>query len=368
MGRPFDPSLMKFSTKPSSALADIFHFSAGPLTAKLTFTQPQAPYRTLPRKRCRPLNDVDGENSAGSRKKKRRLRLFLITSRLSPIFSQPATYIVDRGSSKIAVWAKQKSLGRNLLRKAAILNRIRKREKQEQETQTLLKQEQAQMEKARETFLYGAHDTYTHPVVHSPNMPFRDRHDSFVTDSPAPLRGPYLQQHPHIPESNDSTARRKPLYNTYGPYGPNMLPSAQVPRRDYIPLPPSPLGLSNYDAFDLEDDFAVDDGDGDGDDAGGDSGGYDWTASSDTVESPSSIYSDFSVLDPMESVVDDHDLIEAFAGTSTTAGVGALEVAWNESERKREAEQRKHEERMAEIKEEKERQRKVLFTGLPTFV
>lgn len=62
------------------------------------------------------------------------------------------------------------------------------------------------------------------------------------------------------------------------------------PRRQQLPLPPSPLGLSNYDAFDNEDGFFDDDGNG------GDS----------------LIYSDFNVLEPSEPVIDDHDALSAF--------------------------------------------------------
>ncbi|KAF2705988.1 hypothetical protein K504DRAFT_363133, partial [Pleomassaria siparia CBS 279.74] len=89
----------------------------------LSFLPPPSPPRS--RKRGRAVADIDGEHSC-LHKKKRRLRLFLITSRLSPQYSHPASNIVDRGSSKIAVWAKQKSADRYLLRKAAILNRIRR--------------------------------------------------------------------------------------------------------------------------------------------------------------------------------------------------------------------------------------------------
>src|SRR5277367_2581718 len=70
-----------------------------------------------PFKRRRPLWDVDGGTSEG--KKKRRLRLNLITSRLSQPFSIPATNIVNRGISKIAIWAKGRRLDKSLLRKAA---------------------------------------------------------------------------------------------------------------------------------------------------------------------------------------------------------------------------------------------------------
>ncbi|EAT82443.2 hypothetical protein SNOG_10108 [Parastagonospora nodorum SN15] len=169
-----------------------------------------------PRKRSRAIADIDGEHSC-LQKKKRRLRLFLITSRLSPQFSHPATNIVDRGSSKIAVWAKQKSLGRNLLRKAAILNHIRRgvisaEERGVQPRQVLVEQEREQNELAlaKLEFNYGSIDTYTRPVTSH----YRSPNEAFAS----------------------------------------LLPRAQVPRKDYLPLPPSPLGLSNYDAFDADDD------------------------------------------------------------------------------------------------------------------
>ncbi|KAF2004296.1 hypothetical protein P154DRAFT_404107, partial [Amniculicola lignicola CBS 123094] len=122
------------------------------------------------RKRGRAVTDIDGELST-LYKKKRRLRLFLITSRLSPQFSHPASNIVDRGSSKIAVWAKQRALGRNLLRKAAILNHIRRLPKEADDDygSRLIEQEreQKELELARLEFVYGSHDTHTHPVLHS---------------------------------------------------------------------------------------------------------------------------------------------------------------------------------------------------------
>jgi hypothetical protein len=159
----------------------------------LDLAQPTLPFQKMPlpmttlaflpraglpeaRKRGRAAADVDGEHSC-LHKKKRRLRLLLITSRLSPQFSHPATNIVDRGSSKIAVWAKQKSLGRNLLRKAAILNRIRRSAvaaREEVSRRRLLveqEKEQRQLEMARLTFDYGAIDTYTRPVHLQPVAP-----------------------------------------------------------------------------------------------------------------------------------------------------------------------------------------------------
>ncbi|KAH7384348.1 hypothetical protein DE146DRAFT_577895, partial [Phaeosphaeria sp. MPI-PUGE-AT-0046c] len=176
-----------------------------------------------PRKRSRPTTDIDGEHSC-MQKKKRRLRLFLITSRLSPQFSHPATNIVDRGSSKIAVWAKQRSLGRNLLRKAAILNHIRHRTLCARASgkglgQAFIEQEREQKELALAEleFNHGNVDTYTRPSAR---------------------RG---GQVPEYRSPNEAYAL--------------LLPTAQIPRRDYMPLPPSPLGLSNYDAFDADDEI-----------------------------------------------------------------------------------------------------------------
>jgi hypothetical protein len=330
--------LESLSRKTASPLSDVFHFSAGPLSSELTFS-PQARFPPPLLKRARPVTDVDGENSSGFHKKKRRLRLVLITSRLSPVFSQPATYIVDRGSSKIAVWAKQKALGRNLLRKAAILNCKRLRDiamKQacEQVPQML---PQSQMEMVRQTFLYGSHDTFTHPVVCTRTAPFPappSNLPSFTT-----VRGPYTNT---LPFSRENKADESPSLQFRR--NQQAHPPSQIPRRDYIPLPPSPLGLSNYDAFDLEDD-PHDDGE-DGIDIFGRGG----------TPSPPSIYTDWNVLDPNESVVSDYDNIEAFAG-----GTASLMHAINETERRAELRRQQEAERAAEIKAEKERQRNFLF-------
>lgn len=146
----FGTGAMLWTRSAPSALADVFIFSAGSKpTSLLSFspaplrpTEPAAP-RSL--KRSRPLPD-GGE---GSCRKKRRLRLVLITSRLSRPFSSPSSHIVDRGLSKIAVWAKQKSLGRNLLRKAAIMNRIRKHA-----AAAVRASDQRKLEAARQAFMY----------------------------------------------------------------------------------------------------------------------------------------------------------------------------------------------------------------------
>ncbi|ORY17147.1 hypothetical protein BCR34DRAFT_475349 [Clohesyomyces aquaticus] len=264
----------------------------------LTFLPRPSPPR--PRKRCRAVTDVDGEYSC-LHKKKRRLRLFLITSRLSPQFSHPATNIVDRGNSKIAVWAKQRALGRNLLRKAAILNRIRRRAIKAKETgeglgRVLVEQEreQKQLELARLAFVYGSHDPHSRPETPT----FRSPNDAY----------------------------------SYAPR------TAQIPRKSYIPLPPSPLGLSNYDAFDLDDD--IPDPYSHLDDDGDESHNEDMhdadprspsantsvsfsstlstaaTGTSETLRTPPQmIYSDFSILDPGEPVVGDYDGIDDGADT-----------------------------------------------------
>ncbi|USP82094.1 hypothetical protein yc1106_09368 [Curvularia clavata] len=217
------------------------------------------------RKRSRPAADIDGEHSC-VQKKKRRLRLFLITSRLSPQFSHPASNIVDRGSSKIAVWAKQKALGRNLLPKAAILNGIRRRNLVMRDPHGLdgrvsivQEKEEAHLELARLEFTHGSVDTYTHPVLlQEPSVPpsaaIRTGNRFVVSGSPA--------SSPSSSRSSSPTSHGSP---TSGPDETTSFRSpneAWVPtttptrgyssRKDYHPLPPSPLGISNYDAFDVE--------------------------------------------------------------------------------------------------------------------
>ncbi|KAH5423544.1 hypothetical protein HBI23_198800 [Parastagonospora nodorum] len=220
-----------------------------------------------PRKRSRAIADIDGEHSC-LQKKKRRLRLFLITSRLSPQFSHPATNIVDRGSSKIAVWAKQKSLGRNLLRKAAILNHIRRgvisaEERGVQPRQVLVEQEREQNELAlaKLEFNYGSIDTYTRPVTsRMPSVPpsgaVRTRNRFVVSGSPtsSPTSSRSPSPTPSSPPLGASQDDHVSDYRSPNEAFASLLPRAQVPRKDYLPLPPSPLGLSNYDAFDADDD------------------------------------------------------------------------------------------------------------------
>jgi len=181
-----------------------------------------------PFKRRRALSDVDGDGNEG--RKKRRLRLHLITSRLSRPYSQPATNIVNRSGSKVAVLgARNKALGRSELRKAAIMNRVRMR-----------------MDEAKD-FIRLEHE--------------RGR-------AKLSMREIVLQK----------------------------------PRTHEPPLPPSPLGLSNYDAFDLEDEINVDEDYQEG-----------------GADRVSGIYSDFNIMNPITSDGDDYDYLDAIDGIETQA-------------------------------------------------
>ncbi|KAL6704281.1 hypothetical protein ACN47E_008345 [Coniothyrium glycines] len=234
----------------------------------LTFLPRAPPPRA--KKRSRAAADVDGDHSC-VQKKKRRLRRFLITSRLSPQFSYPATNIVDRGSSKIAVWAKQKAPGRNLLRKAAILNRIRRTTDQPKPIYTKQEiasvdqeKEEEQFELARLEFQHGAVDTYTRPVLsRTPSVPpsAAVRTGGHFVVSGSPSSSPTNSRSPSpTPPSPPLKSSSEPFPDYRSPneayaYSP---PRAQLSRRDYAPLPPSPLGLSNYDALDVDEDHVSD--------------------------------------------------------------------------------------------------------------
>jgi len=304
---------------------------------KMALTFPQRPSPPRSKKRCRAVADIDGEHSC-TYKKKRRLRLFLITSRLSPQFSHPATNIVDRGNSKIAVWAKQKALGRNLLRKAAILNRIRRQTSRERGARegmgrVLVEQEreQEQLRLAKLAFTYGSTDTCTRPVHKTPPGPpamYRLR-DGSDRSSSTPSRSPSCSPSPPLRalDANSPSEYRSP--NDAYSYSPPL--RAQSPRRSHLPLPPSPLGLSNYDAFDIEDDisdpYAHLDEEfelGHEDEDAREDTPFPFAAPTTTrppisrtgssedskTPPPQPIYSDFSMLDPDEPVFGDYDQVE----------------------------------------------------------
>jgi len=208
-----------------------FTFSSSCPSVKFSFDRPKAlPVLTnRPFKRRRALSDVDGSGDGNEARKKRRLRLHLITSRLSRPYSQPATNIVNRSGSKVAVLGvKDKAIGRSELRKAAIMNRVRMR-----------------MDEAKD----------------------------------------------FIRQENERGRAKLSMREIV----------LQKPRTHEPPLPPSPLGLSNYDAFDLEDE--MDSGDEDHSDGGSDG--------------CSTIYSDFNVMNPITSDGDDFDYLDAIDGIPT---------------------------------------------------
>jgi len=109
---------------------------------------------------------------------------------------------VDRGPSKIANWAKQKHLAPQALRKAAIMNRVRRK--------TL------------------------------------ERKDSGASVGEDPRR--------EVREALDGikSVEDKMVDENVVDLGPNAVRHADAPRYS---VPPSPLGLSNYDALDEEDDW-----------------------------------------------------------------------------------------------------------------
>lgn len=189
-----------------------------------------------PRKRRRRLTDVDGECTSATLRKKRRLRLTLVTSRLSQPYSAPASNIIERAQNKAAAWARRMRKSRAgqmaaaargpiqlgahvaglgqaeapLLRRAAILNRLRLDGKRR---------------------LDGGEKIISDAVV-------------------APLRS-------QEPGAN-TIATEEPFVEATRPVrSPNMDPSfaaaAAAPKMPYAPLAPSPLG-TNYDALDEEDD------------------------------------------------------------------------------------------------------------------
>jgi predicted small lipoprotein YifL len=191
--------LLTYPRPGSSSLATVFKFTAGSIDHGPLSFPASAKVAPRSRKRTRALADID-DQPPGS-KKKRRLRLLLITSRLSRPFSTPATHIVDRGPSRIAVWAKQKQLLPQALRKAAIMNRVRRKSLE------------------REAW---------------------SRKDSGISVG-----------------EDERVVVRKAVLEGMKVEGPNAFGKALHPPTsvEYNPVMPSPLGLSNYDALDDEDGY-----------------------------------------------------------------------------------------------------------------
>jgi len=136
------------------------------------------------------------------------------------------------------------------------------------------------------------------------------------------------------PWSGDFPGFASPPYSYPCPPPPpaplSAAPPVRLPRRSYLPLPPSPLGISNYDALDLEDEVRSPYDDDDDDDLSssdaemlgspcGTSASYSSTVetSSDAARTPPfpvQYYSDFSVLEPEEAVVGDYDGVDGPEG------------------------------------------------------
>ncbi|ORY63294.1 uncharacterized protein BCR38DRAFT_226434 [Pseudomassariella vexata] len=124
-------SITKSTTLPSYASTSASTRSCG--CGAKSWTNP---FLERPPKRRRALHDVDGPGTGHLACKKRRIRLDLITSRLSQPYSLPATHILNRESGEdtpvlsrflkyAAMGAKRAGHQTALVRKAAILNRMR---------------------------------------------------------------------------------------------------------------------------------------------------------------------------------------------------------------------------------------------------
>ncbi|KAL8648882.1 MAG: hypothetical protein Q9210_004731 [Variospora velana] len=157
-------------------------------------------------KRHRLDTDVDGEDSVGLQRKKRRLRLHLVTSRLSRPYATPPTHILTRQSRRPGSWLRPRDRIRSPLRRAAILNAIR--------------------------------------VKRTPAKSFGLKEANLLSG----LRPPKEPIHTEVDLITQGIQT---------PSGP--MPNGCSPQQ-YIPPSPSPLGPSNYyDALDDEDDPTEDD-------------------------------------------------------------------------------------------------------------
>ncbi|OLN85488.1 hypothetical protein CCHL11_08045 [Colletotrichum chlorophyti] len=122
------------------------HFALAEENESPNYVFPWYPPLIEVEKRRRADSDVDGPHTAALSCKKRRLRLHLITSRLSQPFSLPATHIInrdavasgDRRFVKLAAAATSADAGKqglnregSLMLRAAVLNRVRLRVRNE---------------------------------------------------------------------------------------------------------------------------------------------------------------------------------------------------------------------------------------------
>ncbi|WDK14878.1 hypothetical protein CGRA01v4_06159 [Colletotrichum graminicola] len=129
----------------------LLHTSTNPFVISANHEHPSFVFLRQPpspkvEKRQRAKSDIDGPHTAALSCKKRRLRLHLITSRLSQPFSLPATHIINRkaiasGDKRFARLAAaatlpdvgKQGLGResSIMLRAAVLNRVRIRVRDE---------------------------------------------------------------------------------------------------------------------------------------------------------------------------------------------------------------------------------------------
>ncbi|KAG8530434.1 uncharacterized protein KY384_004936 [Bacidia gigantensis] len=75
-------------------------------------------------KRRRDCGSSNHDGGDSFPRKKRRLRLELITSHLSDLFATPPTFVPARRTCRTGLWARARIGGRDLLRRAAIFNSI----------------------------------------------------------------------------------------------------------------------------------------------------------------------------------------------------------------------------------------------------
>ncbi|KAL8858132.1 MAG: hypothetical protein Q9178_005309 [Gyalolechia marmorata] len=193
-------------------------------------------------KRVRPQSDVEGENSVDTQRKKRRLRVNLVTSRLSRPYATPATHIISsRKTKRLGPWARPRFRVRSPLRRAAILNAVQVRK-----------------------------TTARHIGRKEVNL---------LTTLRSHLESDHM-------EIDLVTEGIRP-------------PSEQSPKgclpQDYVPPSPSPLGPSNYDALDEEENHF------DEDDMASDNEGDD-------------VYSNFNELQATDNDIEDYDSLCPFGG------------------------------------------------------
>ncbi|KAI4243388.1 MAG: hypothetical protein L6R40_003560 [Gallowayella cf. fulva] len=190
-------------------------------------------------KRTRAKTDVEGENSFDIQRKKRRLRVDLVTSRLSHPYATPATHIISsRRAQRLGPSARPRSRVHSPLRRAAMLNAIRARKM-----------------------------TAKHIGQREVNL---------------------LTGHGSIPES-ERTEIDLVTEGIRTPRDPTHKGGSQVPPS------PSPLGPSNYNAFDEEEDDYDEDEIGTGDEG-------------------DSVYSNFNDINGTGTDIEDYDSLCPFGG------------------------------------------------------